>query len=160
MNKDKETKKRTLIYSHDLKPPQVICRTDVRHQLTSLKKSFSGHLNLNIWNCNRCPVIHPTSIYLSQLSVGEKWQTLCAGRDTDAPSGQVETPISARPHVFEVLEGIGAPGGDTLASHRRSSAGPRDSSYCCVMFFLNWNIVLRPLLSPSSRHTPLFRCHL
>lgn len=87
--------------------------------------------------------------------MGEKRQTLCAGRDTDAPSGQVETPISARPHVFEVLEETGAPGGDTLASHRRSSAGRRDSSYRCLMFFLNWNIVLRLLLSPSSRHTPL-----
>lgn len=87
--------------------------------------------------------------------MGEKRQTLSAGRDTDAPSGQVETPISARPHVFEVLEETGAPGGDTLASHRRSSAGRRDSSYRCLMFFLNWNIVLRLLLSPSSRHTPL-----
>lgn len=87
--------------------------------------------------------------------MGEKRQTLSAGRDTDAPSGQVETPISARPHVFEVLEETGAPGGDTLASHRRSTAGRRDSSYRCLMFFLNWNIVLRLLLSPSSRHTPL-----
>lgn len=72
MNKDKKKQKKgTLIYSQDLKPHQVICRTDVRHQLTSLKKPFSGGLNLNVLKLSQMSC-NQSSIYLS-IYLGSQW---------------------------------------------------------------------------------------